>query len=255
MAYKKKIQVSVIMPYYRKKFFFKRSLNSFISQRYRYKELIIVYDDENKNELNQIKKLIKKYKNIILLINKKNIGAGLSRNKAARIAKGKYIAFLDADDIWKSNKIKIQLDYMRKNNIKISHTSYSIINKDQKIIGYRRAKLKQNYYDLLNSCDIGLSSVILERKLFLKNQFSSNKTKEDYVVWLKISKKLPIYGINKFLLLWRKTENSLSSDTFQKLMDAFNVYYKKEGFNFLYSIYRVGILSMNYFLKRIKQNL
>ena len=249
------ILVSVIIPYFNKKSYIKETIQSILSQTYENFEIILIYDDESHDDLELIKQIQNTDKRIKLLINQKKLGVGESRNVGIKKANGEYIAFLDADDIWKSNKIKLQLDYMRKNNIKISHTSYSIINKDQKIIGYRRAKLKQNYSDLLSSCDIGLSSVILEKKLFLKNQFSSNKTKEDYVIWLKISKKLPIYGINKFLLLWRKTENSLSSDTFQKLMDAFNVYNKKEGFNFLYSIYRVGILSMNYFLKRIKQNL
>lgn len=255
MKLKKKILVSVIMPYYKKKFFFKSSFISFINQSFKKMELLIIYDDTDKNELNYIKKIIKNHNNIILINNKKNIGAGKSRNKAAKKARGKYLAFLDADDIWKPNKIKLQLNFMNNNNLKISHTSYSIIDKNKKIIGYRKAKFKQGYSDLLRSCDIGLSSVIVEKKLFLKNQFSSNKTKEDYVAWLNISKKVPIFGIDKNLLEWRKTDKSLSSDTFQKITDAFDIYYRKEQFNFFYSIFRVCILSTNYFFKRIKQNL
>lgn len=122
-------------------------------------------------------------------------------------------------------------------------------------IGSQIAKHRQTYNDLLNSCDIGLSSIIIEKKLFLKNKFTLNKTKEDYASWLKISKKVPIYGLNKHLLFWRKTRNSLSSNTFQKLIDAFDVYYRKEKFNFLNSIFRVIILSLNFLIKRLKQKL
>ena len=65
------------------------------------------------------------------------------------------------------------------------------------------------------------------KKNFFKNKFTSNKTKEDYALWLKIAKKMPIYGLNKQLVLWRKTENSLSSNTIQKIIDAFDIYYRK----------------------------
>ena len=139
---------------------------------------------------------------------------------------------------------------MKKLNIKISHTSYFIINENNKIVERRKAKLSQNYNDLLNSCDIGLSSVIIEKKLFLKNKFSSNKTKEDYAAWLKISKKIPIYGIKKYLLFWRKTKNSLSSNIYQKIIDAFDIYYNKEKFGLIKSIYSVIKLSCNFLVKK-----
>ena len=139
---------------------------------------------------------------------------------------------------------------MKEQNLKISHTSYLIINEKKKIIGKRPAKYKQTYLSLINSCDIGLSTVLIEKKLFLKNQFSLNKTKEDYATWLKISKKIPIYGLNKYLVLWRKTKNSLSSNYYQKLYDAFNIYYRKENFSFFKSLFCVVNLSLNFLVKK-----
>ena len=68
-------------------------------------------------------------------------------------------------------------------------------------------------------------------------------------------KKIPIYGLNKYLLLWRKTKNSLSSNLFQKITDAFDIYYRKEKYNFLSSFFRVIILSLNYLFKRYQENL
>tara|TARA_B100000989_G_scaffold237821_1_gene184728 strand:- start:2037 stop:2795 length:759 start_codon:yes stop_codon:yes gene_type:complete len=249
-------KISVIIPCYNNFIFFEQCINSVINQTYKNIEIIIIFDAGNKKDLRNLKSILKKKpKKIKLIINSKNIGAGLSRNKAAKFAKGRYIAFLDSDDYWERNKLKHQLAFMKKEKIIISHTSYYIINENNIKIGSQIAKYKQTYYDLLNSCDIGLSSLMIEKNFFLKNKFTSNKTKEDYASWLKIAKKMDIYGLDKQLLLWRKTKNSLSSNTIQKIIDAFDIYYRKEKFNFMSSTYRVIILSLNYFIKRLKQKL
>ena len=109
-----KVSVSVIMPYYNKQKYFRSSFNSFINQKFKNKELIIVYDNHKIKDLIYIKKIIHNFKHIKLLINHKNIGAGASRNKALKIAKGDYIAFLDSDDVWDSRKLKEQIDFMKK---------------------------------------------------------------------------------------------------------------------------------------------
>ena len=249
-------KISVIIPSYNNFIFFERCISSVINQTYKNIEIIIIFDHGNKKDLKTLKSILKKkQKKIKLIINSKNLGAGLSRNKAAKLAKGKYIAFLDSDDVWTRNKLKHQLAFMKKRKITISHTSYYIIDENNVKIGLQIAKYKQTYQNLLNSCDIGLSSLMIEKNLFLRNKFTSNKTKEDYASWLKIAKKMDIYGLNKPLLLWRKTRNSLSSNTTQKVIDAFDIYYRKERFNFLNSTYRVIILSFNYFMKKLKQKL
>tara|TARA_Y100000816_G_scaffold291150_1_gene281628 strand:+ start:1248 stop:2006 length:759 start_codon:yes stop_codon:yes gene_type:complete len=249
-------KISVIIPSYNNFIFFERCISSVINQTYKNIEIIIIFDHGNKKDLKTLKSILKKkQKKIKLIINSKNLGAGLSRNKAAKLAKGKYIAFLDSDDVWTRNKLKHQLAFMKKRKITISHTSYYIIDENDVKIGSQIAKYKQTYQNLLNSCDIGLSSLMIEKNLFLRNKFTSNKTKEDYASWLKIAKKMDIYGLNKPLLLWRKTRNSLSSNTTQKVIDAFDIYYRKERFNFLNSTYRVIILSFNYFMKKLKQKL
>ena len=241
--------VSIIIPYYKNIKWISKTLNSVYKQTFKNFEVIIVYDNQDKYELNLLKKLIKNKKKINLILNKKNLGAGKSRNKGAKIAKGKYIAFLDSDDVWKKNKLKQQLNFMKKNKLDISHTTYSIINDKNKILSYREASKKSSYSNLLNSCDIGLSTVIIKKKLFLKYKFSSNKTKEDYSLWLKLSRKNSIYGLDKELSSWRKLDNSLSSNTLQKIFDAFDIYYRQEKFNFITSITRVITLSFN-FLKK-----
>ena len=96
------------------------------------------------------------------------------------------------------------------------------------------------YKDLLNS-DIGLSTVII-KKNSAKNPFPSLKTKEDYVLWLKLAKNNEIIGLNKVLTKWRKLDDSLSSDIAQKIKDAFKVYFIFEKKNFFLSFFFIFIL-------------
>lgn len=246
-------KVSIIIPYYKKKLFFLDTLKSAINQTYKNFEIIIIYDDESQTDLEYLKKIIKFNKKIILLINKKNLGAGYSRNKGIKYSKGKYIAFLDADDLWDKKKLSIQINFMKNNKINFSHTSYKIVDEKNNLIGRQIVEKCISYDNLLRSCDIGLSTVVVKKDIIKNNNFPNLRTKEDYVFWLKLVKKNKIYGFKKILSSWRRSKNSLSSSFFQKILDAFRVYYKYENLNFFISIFRVFVLSNFYLFKRIKQ--
>ena len=241
--------VSIILPYYKKKKFILKTINSVISQKFKNFELIIIYDDTDKSDLKYLSAICKKDKRIKILINKTNQGAGNSRNKGLKVAKGKYIAFIDADDIWHPNKIKFQLNFMKKNKFNITHTSYYVTNSKCEIIGKRIAN-NLTYNDLVKSCDIGLSTVILKKKILKKNFFVNLKTKEDYVLWLRLAKKgHKFYGINKYFTRWMSLNNSLSSSTLQKLIDGYRVYRIYLNKTVILSLYHLFILSFN-FLKK-----
>ena len=176
----KKDLVSIIIPYFKKKKYFLKSFNSAYRQTYKKKEILIVYDDPDLSDLTFIKKIIKKKKNVYLYVNNKNHGVGPSRNLAIKKSNGEFLAFIDSDDIWKKQKLNKQIQFMKKNKLTASFTSYSIINSFGKIIDFRPAKKKITFKDLTFSCDIGLSTVILKKQKKIKNKikFPNLKTKK-----------------------------------------------------------------------------
>ena len=243
--------VSVIIPYFKKINFIAESVNSVISQTYNSLEIIIIYDDISHDDLEYILKLKDLDPRISVVINSKTYGAGESRNIGISKANGEYIAFLDADDTWNPKKIEFQVSYMQKNHLSCSHTSYEIINHNNTASGYRVARIFKNYEELLKSCDIGLSTVMIEKTVFSEYcKFPNIKTKEDFVLWLKILKNKHVFGaIDKSLTSWRNSKNSLSSSTFQKLIDGFKVYYIYMNYNFFKSLYLLICFGLNYLKK------
>jgi teichuronic acid biosynthesis glycosyltransferase TuaG len=111
-------------------------------------------------------------------------------------------------------------------------------------------KNKITYKDLLKSCDIGLSTVVMKKSIFNNFKFNKIKTKEDYLLWLQLSKsKYKFIGIKKILSFWRYNKGSLSHNIIQKIKDSFRIYYKFEKQSFLRTIISIVVLSFFAFKK------
>ena len=248
----KKNFISIIIPYHKKRIFFKETIKSISQQSYKNFEVIVIYDDTDKSDLNYVKEIIRNLKSKKkLVINNKIIGAGLSRNKGIKVSKGEYIAFCDADDLWNKDKLKIQLRFMKDEKILFSHSNYFIINHASKKIGSFKVPKNISYNQLIKSCDIGLSSVMISKLLIKKNLFSNLKTKEDYLLWIKLIRHLKNFkSINENLIYWRYLRNSLSSSSIQKLDDAFKLYRNHLNFSFLFSIFCTLRLSFYALIKK-----
>ena len=238
--------ISIILTYHRKRKYIKKTIKSIKDQSYKNFQLICVYDDTDKTDLNYLKKLMATIKIKRLIVNKKNLGVASSRNIATKHIKGKYTAFIDADDLWKKDKIKKQLKYMQKSNSDISFSSYEIISQSGRVDGIRVVPKNISYKVLSKKCDIGLSSVLIKSKILKKNKFPKLKTQEDFGLWLKLIRKgYKFEPIDKIYMSWRNDKNSLSSNTIQKLLDAFKLFHEYENKNFILSFYSVLILSIN----------
>ena len=247
---KKKPYISIIITYFNKRRFIIKTLNSIFSQSYKNYELIFVYDDSNYEDLKYLKPYLKVFKNKKIIINKKNLGVARSRNKALAKCKGNYIAFIDSDDIWKKTKLIKQLKFMKKKSSNFSFTSYNVINEQNKFIKKRIVTMDPTYEKLQKKNIIGLSTVMFSRKIIKDINFPNLKTQEDFALWLCLIKKgHKLSHINDLLSSWRKSNDSLSSNNLQKIIDAFKLYYIHQNKNLLLSIYSVIVLGYNKLFK------
>ncbi len=242
--------VSIIMPFYKKEPYIENSIKSILNQSYQNFEIILINDDvENRDFIKEISNLDER---IILIQNSKNLGAGLSRNKGIAVSKGEFIAFCDCDDLWKKNKLELQLIFMKQLNLNFSFTSYEIVDENGNFISFRKAQNDIDFSKLKNSCDIGLSTVILKKNILNNNkhQFPNLKTKEDYVLWMKLALDgIKMKGLDQNLTSWTKNKNSLSSSITQKLIDGYRVYRVHLGYGILKSLFFLVLLSINFILK------
>lgn len=250
------VKVSIIIAYKNNIKYIFQTLRSILNQKkFSDYEVLIIYDDTDHKDLMKINKFIKNKKKFKVLINNKNIGAGLSRNVGISKSKGEYICFLDSDDYWSTNKLCIQYNFMKKNRLIFSHTKYRIISERNNIIGLSRSRTIRNFDELKKSCDIGLSTVMIKRNFLIKNnlKFPKIKTKEDFVLWLRVAKKFDKNNmfncIDTPLSYYRKSPNSLSGSIATKLLNGYLVYRKYLKYSFFKSIYSLFIMSYH-FLKK-----
>ena len=260
---KKLPYVSIIIPYKNNLKYLFPAIKSILRQSYKNFKILIIYDDENKSDLHRIKNFInllenKKKLKIKIIVNKISLGAGYSRNIGIKKSTSKYVAFLDSDDLWLKNKLKDQIEFMEKYNQVFSHSSYYVIDSKNQIISEREAKSVITYDELIGSCDIGLSTVILNLNFIKKNKlyFPKIKTKEDFVLWLKILRKIKfVRGIKKKLSYYRKTNYSLSSNKLLSLINGYKVYKEYMNYNRFKSMFYLTILSLNSLKKNFQGKL
>lgn len=220
--------VSIIMPVYNGEETIAESIESVLKQKYSLWELIIV-DDCSTDKTQDI---IAQYKNEKIRFYKqaRNLGVAEARNKAISMAKGRYIAFLDSDDLWMPEKLKHQIEFMKCNHYGFTYTEYRQFTDNIKNVG-RLVKVKDYvcYKDLLKGNDIGCLTVMLDRKVFPKINMP-NERHEDYITWLNLLRGGQIaHGMHEDLARYRKSEKSLTNNKWKSLKWTWNVYCKSQG--------------------------
>ena len=229
--------VSIIMPSYNTGKFIEKTINSVINQTYNNWELIIVDDCSNDNT-DEIVKSINDSR-IVYLKNERNSGAAVSRNKALKEAKGRWIAFLDSDDLWKKDKLEKQIDFMKENNYYFSYTNYIEIdendNSNGKIITGPKRITKTGMF---NYCWPGCLTVMYDAKKIGLIQIEDIKKNNDYAMWLKVCKKADCYLLDEELAMYRKRSGSISNHSYMSLIKwHYRVFRKNEHQSVICSLF------------------
>ena len=228
--------VSIITPLYNSEKFIAETIVSVLAQTYTNWEMLIVNDCSKDNGASIVEKYSKKDKRIKLFNNKKNMGVSFTRNKAINLSQGKYIAFLDSDDLWHKEKLKKQIKMMEEKNISLSYTAYTKMNEDGSLRGKIEVPEKINYKKLLKGNIMGCLTVIA-RKDILKDSYFRQTKQEDYILWLELLKKVEFsYGIQESLAFYRVLENSRSSNKIDLVNFNWRIYREIEKLSFMESV-------------------
>lgn len=196
--------VSIIMPSYNTVNFISGSIESVRAQTYTNWELIIVDDCSTDNTDDVVKPYLNDPR-VIYIKNPKNSGAAVSRNRAIRAAKGKWIAFLDSDDLWMPEKIEKQIAYMTNNGYYFSYTKYEEMNAVGQTTGVTVSGPKKiTKAGMFNFCWPGCLTVMYDREYIGDIQIADIKKNNDYAMWLKICRKADCYLLDEVLAKYRR---------------------------------------------------
>ena len=244
--------VSIITPSYNSSKFIAQTIESVLSQTYDNWEMIIVDDvsPDNSNEI--IEKYVQRDSRIKLIELEKNSGPAVARNRAIEEASGRYIAFLDADDLWMSDKLQKQIDFMKTHNYELTYTAYETMSEDGVNLHFTITPPKKlNYQELLKANKIGCLSAIYDSKRIGKVYMPLIKKRQDYGLWLRVLKKVDYaYGMDEVLGCYRIMSNSVSSNKLDLLKYNYRLFKEHENFSTLKSLY---YLSWNIYIKLMKK--
>lgn len=236
---------SIITPVHNSEAYLEATIKSVLAQSYGEFEFILIDDHSTDHSTEILQHYADLDNRIRLLTNENNLGVAESRNKGVANAKGKYVAFLDSDDLWKANKLEIQLEFAIENKYQFTYTSYRLIDENSAALNItNHAVLTTTFTDLLKCNVIGCSTVLGEKKLFESHPMPLNFYHEDYATWLSILKDCEYaYGLDEPLTLYRFMKGSRSSNKFRSAINVWQIYRNYMGMG--------HIKSSSYFLKYI----
>lgn len=217
--------ISVIIPTYNRAFFLKKAIDSVLFQTYQDFELIVVDDGSNDGTGN----IISQYKDEIKYIYQENKGPASARNRGIEEAQGNFIAFLDSDDRWRSDKLEIQFKAMQDNpDCLISHTQ-EIWYKNGKVLNQKEKHKKYSGFIFdrcIKMCAVGMSTMMVRRGIFKEVGLFDDSLPccEDYDFWLRVSTKFPFLLIDEPLTLKDGGRLDQVSFIYAQGMDRFRIY-------------------------------
>ncbi len=233
--------VSIVVPVYNSEKFLKETIKTVTEQTYKNWELILVNDCSTDNSKSTIEKYAKEDNRIKVINLKENSGAAIARNTGIEQAKGKYLAFLDADDLWNKEKLEKQIKFMEANEYEFTFTNYEFTdengNKTGKIVNVPN---ELTYKQALKNTTIFTSTVIFNVERLGKELISMPNVRrgQDTATWWKVLKTDVIaHGMNESLSLYRRSNNTLSANKIKALKRTWNLYRNVEKLSLIRSFY------------------
>ena len=230
--------ISIIIPVYNAEKYILETIKTIKNQTYKNWEAIFVDDCSEDKSIEIIKKQLST--NIKLLTLKKHSGTAIARNEGIKIANGKYLAFLDADDLWDKEKLEKQILFMKENNYAFTYTAFKYVNENNTKQSRKiNVQKKLDYKEALKNTRILSISVMIDLdKIPKKDCYMVNVMNEDIATWWKLLKKGNIaYGLKEPLVFYRRYKNSKTSSKIKNATYRWELYRKVEKLSLLKSIY------------------
>ncbi len=219
--------VSIITPAYNCAKYIGETIDSVLAQTYPHWEMLIVDDCSTDNT----EEIVKSYNDprIKYLKNEKNSGAALSRNYALREAKGRWIAFLDSDDMWMPEKLEHQISFMKNNGYYFSCTKRVMCEEDGTLTNrYATSPKKVTKFMMRNYCWIACFTVMYDVQKIGLIQVADLKKRNDYAMWLRVIEKCDCYYLDEVLAIHRKRPGSISNAKYSVLIKHLYLLYRKD---------------------------
>lgn len=253
---KEKELVSIIVPMFNVKNYIKETMESVRNQTYECWELLLVDDKSDDGTREFVEEYLQQTKEtrIRLVLQPENIGAAAARNRGVKEAKGRYISYLDADDLWAPEKIEKEVAFMQEKDAAFAFTGYEFANEQGEGLGkVVHVPATINYKQALNNTTIFTTTVMFDTTKIDKNMLEMPNIKsEDTALWWKILKSGYIaYGLDENLVRYRRVGKTLSSNKLKAISRIWNLYRKMEGLSVLSSAYHFCFWAVRAVLRRI----
>ena len=240
-------KIDIIIPNYNNGKFLDKSIRSVIKQSFRNWRIYIVDDNSNDNS----RSILKKYKNnkkIKLYYLKKNMGPSYCRNYAISKSKSELIAFLDSDDFWAKDKLKKQIEFMKRNKLVFTFTDYiPFFNQSDRYLKATNIDKSLNYNQFIHNSSIGTSTMIIKRSIIKNIRFKNTNIMEDYIFKCEILRKKKIIStkLDEPLVYYRLYKGSRNSNKFKNIFYLWKLNSKYNNLNYIQNFFSILMISIN----------
>lgn len=242
--------VSIIMPVFNCADFVSKTIASVVEQSFDDWELILVDDCSMDSSVTMIQSYLAKDSRIRLIQLVQNSGAALARNAGIEVARGRYIAFLDSDDLWLPEKLERQFTFMTETGCAFSYTNVARYDEQDTLLGISKVPDKVDYSTLLKTNVVVCSSAMYDTRQLGKVYMPNIRKRQDFALWLRLLKHCDYgYGLQETLVKYTVRQGSVSSNRASAAHYTWKVYRELEQLGFMKSFYYFSHYAINAFIR------